>query len=250
MLNYRAYLTELIGTFFLVFTVAATVLVQNPFAPLAIGAVIMVMIYAGGHISGGHYNPAVTMAVLVRRRITPMDAVAYWVAQVVGGLLAAGIAYWIVNPANVTALSLSGRGLAAAVVAEALFTFALGFVMLNVATSKAHPNNSFYGLAIGFTVAAGAFAFGGVSGGIFNPAVSLAAWEVGLIHGGTAWLYLVVQLAAGAVAGLVFLALSPGELPSAAAETRPQSSAEEANASAPAANGSRSTGVGAARPTG
>jgi aquaporin Z len=235
MRNYRAYLTELIGTFFLVLTIATTLLVQNPLAPLAIGAILMVMIYAGGHISGGHYNPAVTMAVLVRRRITLTDAVAYWVVQVVGGLLAAGLAYWIINPANVTAPSLSGRGLAAAIVVEALFTFALAYVMLNVATSKAHPNNSFYGLAIGFTVAAGAFAVGGVSGAAFNPAVSLAAAEIGLIHGGTAWLYLVVQLAAGAVAGLVFLALSPGEVASGSEQPTTD---DEARNGAAAANGS------------
>jgi aquaporin Z len=233
MRNYRAYLTELIGAFFLVFTVAASVLLKSQFTPLAAGAVLMVMIYAGGHISGGHFNPAVTMAVLVRRRITVLDAVAYWVAQVAGGLLAAGLAYWVVNPVSVAAPSLSGRGLAAAVVAEALFTFALGFVVLNVATSKAHPNNSFYGLAIGFTIAAGAFAIGGISGGVFNPAVSLGIAEIGLLHAGAAWLYVVVQLAAGAVAGLVFLALSPGELP--AVTERP--TAEEARADAPAGNG-------------
>jgi aquaporin Z len=226
--NYRAYLAELIGTFFLVFSVAATGLVQNQFAPLAVGATIMVMVYAGGHISGGHYNPAVTMAVLVRRRITLLDAVAYWVVQVVAGLLAAGLAYWIMNPASVTALSPSGRGLAAAIVAEVLYTFALAFVVLNVATSKAHPNNSFYGLAIGFTVAAGAFTIGGISGGVFNPAVALGAAEIGLIHGGAPWLYLVFQLAAGAAAGFAFLALSPGEL------TAPPPATDETQASTPA----------------
>jgi len=215
--NYRAYLTELIGTFFLVFAVAATGLAQNPLAPLAVGATLMVMIYAGGHISGGHYNPAVTMAVLVRRRITLQDAVGYWVVQVVAGLAAAGLAYWVVNPASVNALDPSGRGLAAAVVVELLYTFALAFVVLNVATSKDHPNNSFYGLAIGFTVTAGAFAIGGISGAVFNPAVSLGVAEIGLIHGAAPWLYLVIQLAAGAAAGFAFLALNPDDV------TEPQS---------------------------
>src|ERR1041384_7100503 len=106
------------------------------FAPIAIGATLMVMIYAGGHISGGHYNPAVTMAVLVRRRITLMDAVGYWVAQVVAGLAAAGLARWVMTPGSVTAVDPSGRDLAAAVVVELLYTFALAFVVLNVATSK------------------------------------------------------------------------------------------------------------------
>jgi aquaporin Z len=154
------------------------------------------------------------MAVLIRRRITLVDAVAYWVAQIVAGVLAAVLAYWVVNPRNVAALSLSGRALTAAVIVEALFTFALGYVMLNVATSKSNPNNSFYGLAIGFTVAAGAVAVGRVSGATFNPAVALGASVMGLISWSTAGLYIVIQLLAGAVAGFVFLALSPDELPS------------------------------------
>jgi aquaporin Z len=223
MRTYSAYLTELIGTFFLVFTVGTSVLAGGPLAPLAIGAILMVMVYAGGHISGGHYNPAVTMAVVVRRRITLADAVAYWVAQIVAGVLAAVLALWVVNPRKVAALSLSGRALTAAVIVEALFTFALGYVMLNVATSRSNPNNSFYGLAIGFTVAAGAVAVGRVSGATFNPAVALGASVMGLISWSTAGLYIVIQLLAGAVAGFVFLALSPDELvPSPATEAEPQ----------------------------
>jgi aquaporin Z len=229
MRNYRAYLTEFIGTFFLVLTVATAVLSKTPLAPLAIGAILMVMIYAGGHISGGHYNPAVTVAVLVRRRIALSDAVAYWVVQIVAGLLAGLLADWIVNPANVIAPSLSGRTLAAALVVEALFTFALAFVVLNVATSKDHPNNSFYGLAIGFTVAAGAVTVGGISGAAFNPAVALGAAEVSLIQASTIWLYLLVQLAAGAAAGFAFLALNPDDL------TEPPTATDHAETSAGAA---------------
>jgi aquaporin Z len=211
-----AYITELIGTFFLVFTVGASVLTGSLLAPLAIGAILMVMVYAGGHVSGGHYNPALTMGVLVRRRIGLVDAAVYWLAQVIGGLLGAVAAYWVVNPRHVVSLSLSGRVWFAAALAEALFTFALAYVMLNVATSSSNPNNSFYGLAIGFTVAAGAVAVGGVSGGIFNPAVALGASVMGFLPWGAAALYIVVQLAVGAVAGVVFLALNPDE-----AEARP-----------------------------
>jgi aquaporin Z len=214
MRKYSAYLTELIGTFFLVFTVGTSVLAGSPLAPLAIGAILMVMVYAGGHISGGHYNPSVTMGVLARRRIMLADAAAYWVAQIVAGLLAAVLVLWVVNPRNVRSLSLSGRALTAAVIVEALFTFALAYVMLNVATSRSNPNNSFYGLAIGFTVAAGAVAVGGISGAMFNPAVALGASVMGLIHWSTAALYIIVEFLAGAVAGFVFLALNPDELPS------------------------------------
>jgi aquaporin Z len=207
----RKYAVELIGTFFLVFTVGASVIGASPLAPLAIGAALMVMVYAGGHISGGHYNPAVTMAALVRGRIGPRDAAGYWVAQLVAGLLAAVVVRWVVNPANVTTRTMSGHGLTAAFVAELLFTFALAYVVLNVATSRSHPNNSFYGLAIGFTVVAGAFAVGGISGGVFNPAVALGGAAMGLFAWSTFWIYLVVQLVAGAAAGFAFRALNPDD---------------------------------------
>ena len=171
----RNYVVEVIGTFFLVFTVAVSVLSHSAYTPLAAGAVLMVMVYAGGHISGGHYNPAVTMAALWRRRIGPANAGAYWIVQFVAGVLAGVLARAVVNPAAVTTLRLSGHALTATAVVEFLFTFALCYVVLNVATSKDQPGNSFFGLAIGFTVVAGAFAVGGISGGAFNPAVTLGA---------------------------------------------------------------------------
>jgi aquaporin Z len=207
----RKYAVELIGTFFLVFTIATSVLSGSALAPLAIGAALMVMVYAGGHISGGHYNPAVTIAALVRGRIRLPDAVGYWVAQLVGGLLAAAIARWVVHPAQAKTLTLSGHTLIAAFVVELLFTFALCYVVLNVATSKSHPNNSFYGLAIGFTVLTGAIAVGGISGGAFNPAVAVAGAAIGLFAGPTLWAYLVAQVVAGAAAGLTFLTLNPDD---------------------------------------
>jgi aquaporin Z len=207
----RKYAVEVIGTFFLVFTVAACGFSHSPFTPLAAGAALMVMVYAGGHISGGHYNPAVTMAALWRRRIGLADAVAYWVAQFAAGVIAAVVARAVVNPPRVATLAPSGHALTATAVAELLFTFALCYVVLNVATSKSQLGNSFFGLAIGFTVAAGAFAVGGISGGAFNPAVSLGAATGGLFAWSTLWVYLVVQLAAGAAAGLTFLALNPDD---------------------------------------
>ncbi|HKC27296.1 MAG TPA: aquaporin [Jatrophihabitans sp.] len=207
----RKYAVEAIGTFFLVFTVGVAVLSGSTFTPLAAGAALMVMIYAGGHVSGGHYNPAVTLAVLVRRRIGVGDAVGYWVAQFVAGIVAGAVARAVVNPATVKTLRLSGHGFTAAALAELLFTFALCYVVLNVATSKDQPNNGFFGLAIGFTVAAGAFAVGGISGGSFNPAVSLGGAVGGLFGWSTLWIYFLVELAAGAVAGLAFRALNPSD---------------------------------------
>jgi aquaporin Z len=208
------YAVEAIGTFFLVFTVGAAVGSGSPLAPLGIGAVLMVMIYAGGHLSGGHYNPAVTMAVLLRRRIGVRDAVAYWVVQFGAGLLAALVVRTVVDPtrmATSAAMTLTGRTLLAAFVVELLFTFALCYVVLNVATSRHHPDNSFYGLAIGFTVVAGAFAVGAISGGAFNPAVSLGAAAMGMFAWPTLWVYLVAQALAGIAAGVTFLVLNPDD---------------------------------------
>ncbi|MEU7834971.1 MULTISPECIES: aquaporin [unclassified Nonomuraea] len=207
----RRYITEFIGTFFLVFTVGATVLAMAPLAPVAIGAILMVMVYAGGHISGAHYNPAVTLAVLLRGRISLTDAIPYWIAQLAAGVLAAVVAGFVVNPAKVTPVSPEGRELWVALLAEALFTFALAYVVLNAATSRDHPGNSFYGLAIGFTVAAGAFAVGGISGGAFNPAVAIGAATMGIFDWSKIWIWLLADLVGGALAGVTFLALNPKE---------------------------------------
>jgi aquaporin Z len=205
----RKYIVELIGTFFLVFTVCCTVLAGKDLAPIAIGAILMTMVYAGGHISGGHFNPAVSLAAFVRGRLSLIDLGFYAGAQVVGGLIAAGLARFVVDVHPTAAQVTGGRGITAAFVAELLFTFALAYVVLNVATSKDHPNNSFYGLAIGFTVLAGAVAVGGVSGGAFNPAVGIGIVVAGLAKWSMLWIYLVATLAGGAAAGYAFRFLNP-----------------------------------------
>ena len=207
----RKYAVELIGSFFLTFAVGASVLSGAALAPVAIGVTLMIMVYAGGHISGGHYNPAVTTAVLVRGRISAGDAVGYWIAQLVGGVVAAVTVRWAVAPASITPVALSGHTVFAAFLVELLFTFALAYVVLNVATSKDHPDNSFYGLAIGFTIMAGAIAVGGISGGVFNPQVGLGLATNGMITWSTWGIYLLAQLAAGVAAGLVFRGLNPDD---------------------------------------
>jgi aquaporin Z len=208
------YAAEAIGTFFLVFTVGTAVGTGSHFAPLAIGAVLMVMVYAGGHISGGHYNPAVTLSVLVRRRISMGDAFMYWIVQFGAGLLAAAVVSGLVDPAQAAttvAMPLSGQALVAAFLAELLFTFALCYVVLNVATSKSHPDNSYFGLAIGFTVLAGAVAVGAISGGAFNPSVTVGAALMGMFAWPTLWVYMIAQVIGGAAAGVTFLALNPDD---------------------------------------
>jgi aquaporin Z len=208
------FAVEGIGTFFLVFTVGAAVTTASPLAPLGVGAVLTVMIYAGAHLSGGHYNPAVTLAVLVRRRIGLGDAVGYWIVQFGAGLLAAIAVRDIIDPtrlATSAALTLPGHALLAAFAAELFFTFALCYVVLNVATSRHRSDNSYYGAAIGMTVTAGAIAVGAISGGAFNPSVTLAAAVMGMFAWPTLWVYLLAQAIAGLAAGVIFLALNPDD---------------------------------------
>jgi aquaporin Z len=202
------YLTEFIGTFFLVSTIGYTVIAPGAgdLAPLAIGAALMVMIFAGGHVSGAHYNPAVTLAVFLRGRCPAADVLPYWIAQIAGAAAAAMLVLFMKgNPAVVPMTPDVTRAL----IAEFLYTFALCYVVLNVATAKGTSGNPTYGLAIGFTVLAGAYAVGGVSGGAFNPAVAVAITMMGLSALANIWIYLVANLAGGAAAALLFKAMHP-----------------------------------------
>jgi aquaporin Z len=203
------YVVEFIGTFFLVLTVGMTVIAPGAgdMAPLAIGSALMVMIYAGGHISGGHYNPAVTLAVWTRGRCETKDAIAYWIAQVVAGLVAAGVVIYMKGAPKLDPPA--PLDLARSLLGEFLFTFALAYVVLNVATAKGTAGNSNYGLAIGFTVLVGAYAVGGISGGAFNPAVAVGITTMGLKRIADIWVFLLADLAGGAFAGNVFKMLNP-----------------------------------------
>jgi aquaporin Z len=198
----KKYLVEFIGTFFLVFTVGMAVRSGSPLAPLAIGASLMVMIFAGGHVSGGHFNPAVTLAVFIRGKCDTKDVVPYWMAQFVAGLVAALLVTFLFGskPSGSPAL----HGTVPSAIVEFLFTFALAWVVLNVATAKGTAGNSFYGVAIGMTVMTGAVAVGGVSGGAFNPAVGLGVFMMGLESAKQLGVYLVSDLAGGLVAALTY----------------------------------------------
>ena len=204
----RNYLTEFIGTFFLCLTIGLTVLGGTPLAPLAIGASLMVMVYMGGHVSGGHFNPAVSLAVLLRGKMASIgEFVGYVVSQCAGAIVAGLAVYAILGrtfaPAPAPTASVMG-----AFLVELLYTFALALVVLNAAASAKTHGNSFYGIAIGFTVVVAAFAGGPISGGAFNPAVGLGPILVDTMLGeGTLanlWLYLVAPLAGGGLAALVF----------------------------------------------
>ncbi|MDP1579411.1 MAG: aquaporin [Candidatus Didemnitutus sp.] len=205
----KKYLVEFIGTFFLVFTIGMTVLAPGAgaMAPLAIGSVLAVMIFAGGHISGGHFNPAVTLGVWLRGKCEGRDVVPYMFAQTAAAS-AASLAVkalktgFLANAAAMTGAMTPEAG--PALLAEFLFTFALVWVVLNVATAKGTNGNSFYGLAIGFTVLAGAYAVGHISGAVFNPAVAVGVCTMGIIAWNSLWVYLAANFAGGIVAALAF----------------------------------------------
>jgi aquaporin Z len=202
------YLTEFIGTFFLVSTIGYTVIAPGAgdLAPLAIGATLMVMIFAGGHVSGGHFNPAVTLAVFLRGRLPAADIIPYWIVQFAGAAIAALIVLFMKGNPEIVPMQ---PDVTRALVAEFLYTFALCYVVLNVATAKGTSGNPTYGLAIGFTVLAGAYAVGGVSGGAFNPAVAVGITMMGLASMVNLWIYFVANLAGGAAAALIFKAMHP-----------------------------------------
>jgi len=208
------YLTEFIGTFFLVLTIGLAVLGGTPMAPLAIGASLMVMVYMGGHVSGGHYNPAVTLAVVLRGKLHPRDVVPYMVAQVVGAISAAAVVYVVLGRTFAPAPG-QGASTLGALLIEILYTTALCLVVLHSATAPQTTGNSFYGLAIGFTVTAGAFAGGPISGGAFNPAVGTGPILVAALLGGGSvgnlWLYLVGPFVGGALAATLYRVQQPSQ---------------------------------------
>jgi aquaporin Z len=208
----KSYLTEFVGTFFLVLTIGLTVVAGSPLAPLAIGAALMVMVYMGGHVSGAHYNPAVSMAVMLLGRIKPGEFAAYVVAQVLGALTASFAVHGITGQTFAPAPG-PGIGALAALLVELLFTFALALVVLNAAASVQTKGNSFYGLAIGFTIMAAAAAGGPVSGGAFNPAVGIGPTLIqAVLRGGTVahlWLYIVGPAAGAALAAGMFRVQEP-----------------------------------------
>jgi len=192
----RKYVTEFIGTFFLVLTIGLTVVGGVEMAPLAIGASLMIMVYMGGHISGAHYTA-------MRGALGKEELLPYWISQIAGALTA-GFVTSVILGGTVAIAPGNDVSMISALLVEILYTFALALVVLNCATSKGTEGNSFYGLAIGFTIVVAAFAGGGISGGAFNPAVGIGHTIADMIVSGGSianiWLYLVGPLAGGAIA--------------------------------------------------
>jgi aquaporin Z len=193
-------LTEFVGTF-VFFSVIALSGPIGPLAPLAIGTVLIAMVYMGGHISGAHYNPAVSFGLFLRRKIGATDMLLYWVTQLVAGTLAFMFGYAVsgrtpgIHPG-------SKVGFTAALAVEIVYTAALVLVVLNVAVTRATQGNSFYGLAIGFTIVVAVFSGGPISGGAFNPAVGFGATLGGVLFASSPWSNLWLYLT-GPIVGAV-----------------------------------------------
>lgn len=198
------YITELIGTLFLVMGAA---LGGAPGAALA----LMVMIYAGGHISGAHYNPAVTLSVWMRGKIEMKDAVMYWIFQLAGAIIAAVIVAYVFDQQGSGDCVIGDDGGTKAIIAELLGTFALAYVVLNVATAKGTSGNNFYGIAIAGTVLAMAIAVGKFSGGAFNPAVAVGLSIQKSLCWAQIWMYLVGAFGGGALAAIIFSLNNPDD---------------------------------------
>ncbi len=198
---------EFLATLLFVFAIITAVAEAGQFAPIAIGLALMVLVYATGHISGGHLNPAVSLGAWIRGAMTATEMVTYWVAQALGGVVAALICRAVLPMADEAAQIETGP----AFIVEAVFTFILVFVVLNVATAKANDGNSFFGLAIGATVMTGAFAVGPISGGGFNPAVAFGLSVNGNFDWSNLWVYVLAPFVGAALAALAFRVLSPAD---------------------------------------
>ena len=201
----KKYIVEFIGTFFLV---SGAIL----YGAAGAAAALVVMVYAGGHISGAHYNPAVTTAMYIRGKVTKGELAGYYIAQLLAGTVSAALLYYVFETPSGT-ISCDGfpSGVMKTALAEVIGTFALAYVILNVATAKGTAGNSFYGLAIGGTVLAMAWTFGSYSGGVFNPAVGLGLAIQGSLCWSQVWMFFVSPLIGGVIAAYVFRIVNGAE---------------------------------------
>ena len=203
----RRYLTEFVGTLFFVMTIGLAVAVNNPLTPLIIGFTLMVVVYLGAPVSGGHVNPAVTLALFLRNKMPRGDLLPYWIAQILGGLAGAFLASMFLDHTFAIAPAPT-TNTGTALMVEIFYTTLLALVVLNTATRESTKGNSYFGLAIGFTIVIAAFAGGPISGGAFNPAVAFGSIVIDTVVGSGnlshLWIYLVGPLAGGIIASAIF----------------------------------------------
>jgi aquaporin Z len=215
-MNLRRLSAEFIGTFFLVLVVCMSTYskVSADLQPLAIGLMLIGLIYANGYMSAAIFNPAVTLAFWLRGRIETKDALAYVAVQFVASIAAAGltIALTMAKPiVQPIAAPPQYFALIPAILSETVGTFLMCWVILNVATSKTIEGNSFYGLAIGSTVAGLIYTLGSVSGSVFNPAVAVALNVAKISNWGNLWIYLVGGFGGAAIAALAYRFINQDE---------------------------------------
>ncbi|MEL6673736.1 MAG: aquaporin [Bacteroidota bacterium] len=201
----KKYLTEFIGTFFLVLSIGMSLGAGTDLAPFAMGFTLAAMMYMGYHISGAHFNPAFTLAVWIRGGISPQDGGLYWLSQILGGFAGGALAGLLVRADNFVfeLKPAAGDILVEAFLVECLFTFALALLFLHATTSNHTQGNSFYGMAMGTGLIAAVLAGQTISGAVFNPAVGLGP-NIIVASFSYLWLYAVAPLVGGALAGLVF----------------------------------------------
>ncbi len=196
----RRLVVEFLGTFFFLLTIALT---GNA---VAIACMLMAWIYIGGYISGGHYNPAVTLAVGLRGNWLWSSILRYWGAQVLGGVAAFAMAYYLSGQLIITE---PVAPLGKAFLVEVLLAFVLALVVLIVGVSDKFKNSTVFGFAIGFTIPALAALGSPISGGLFNPAIALGSHIFGLakghpFHGMNVLMYVVGALLGGALAAYMY----------------------------------------------
>lgn len=194
----KKYIAELLGTFFLV------LIAWLSGDPLAIGVGLAILVYATWPISGGHLNPAVTLSLLVGKKIRINEAINYWVAQLIGAICGA-LVYRLLKGVTISIMPLDGIPMWKAGLGEFIFTFLLAMVVYLTAVYKKAEGNQYRGAAIWLTVFVAAVSVGRMTGGAFNPAVATGSILVDRVHGGASgmylWMYLVATLLGGFAAG-------------------------------------------------
>lgn len=211
----KKYVSEIIGTFVLVFVGTAAVTIVLGIG-LAFGLAVTIMAYSVGAISGGHFNPAVTLGMWINKRISGADAIYYVISQFIGAVLASGMVKYFLSAMGASTSNLGQTDFAkisafSALVTETLVTFLFVLVILLV-TSKKYGNANFAGLIIGLTLAFMIIASLNLTGGSLNPARSFGP---AILVGGSAlahyWVYVVAPLLGAAIAAFVAKAMGSEE---------------------------------------
>lgn len=203
----KKYAIELIGSFFFTFALWMTVPTSmvtgaGMMTRLSIGLTMTILVYAGAKISGGHYNPAISLAAFIQRRIGLSDTLKYMLVQVIGCVLAIFVVMYLLEPTQIRTEAAYIKNPIKALIAEFLATFLLAFVYLNVFNKD--NQNSYYGIAIGLTITVMAYSVGTISGGVFNPIVFVSSTFINWGAWSDGWIYFVGCFGGAAVAAMLY----------------------------------------------